>query len=179
VAGLRYYLTMPATIVGVMGPGEAATPTDCALAERLGERIAEKGWVTLTGGRPVGVMDAALRGAKRRNGLTIGVLPSTTPDEASPAADIRIPTGMGEARNIINVLASHVVCVCGMSAGTASEVALALKSQRHTILINPTTSTAQFWESLDSSFLHMAKTVDGAIELVERITAPELVGRRT
>ena len=55
---------MPRIIVGIMGPGEAATAEDCANAERLGEAIAERGWVALTGGRPIGVMEAALRGGK-------------------------------------------------------------------------------------------------------------------
>ena len=117
---------MPRIIVGIMGPGETATGDDCDVAARLGEAAAERGWVVLTGGRPPGVMEAALRGARRRNGLTIGILPGSTAEGASPAADIRIVTGLGEARNVINVLSSDVVCVCGMSAGTASEVALAI-----------------------------------------------------
>lgn len=128
---------MARVVVGVMGPGEGATDEDRTQAEHLGERIAERGWITLTGGRPVGVMGAALAGARRRNGLTIGVLPDRSAATASPDADIRIVTGLGEARNLVNVLSSDVVCVCGMSAGTASEVALALKTARPTILIAP------------------------------------------
>jgi len=107
------------TVAGVMGPGEGATPSDCAIAERLGELTAAQGWVTLTGGRAVGVMDAALRGAKRAGGLTLGILPQDSPVGASDAADIQILTGIGEARNLVNVLTSHVIFVCGMSAGTA------------------------------------------------------------
>jgi len=163
---------MPRVVVGVMGPGEAAGPGELALAEQLGEQIAEKGWVTLTGGRPVGVMEAALRGARRRNGLTIGVLPDATGEHASPHAEILIVTGLGEARNLVNVLSSDVVCVCGMSPGTASEVALALKTGRPTILIAPTAVSEQFWRSLDSPCLHVARTVDEAVELIGRLTAP-------
>src|SRR5262245_21619648 len=155
---------MPKIVIGVMGPGERASDTDLARAETLGERIAEKGWVTLSGGRSVGVMDAVLRGARRRHGLTIGVLPGTTAAHASPDAEIRIVTGMGEARNLVNVLSSDVVCVCGMSAGTASEVALALKVGRPTILIAPDAPSEQFWSSLDSGCLHLAFSAEDAIE---------------
>jgi uncharacterized protein (TIGR00725 family) len=163
---------MARIVIGVMGPGESATTEDCELAERLGERIADKGWVTLTGGRSVGVMEAALRGARRRGGLTVGVLPGSTAADASPHADIRIVTGLGDARNAINVLTSDVVCVCGMNAGTASEVALALKAVRPTILIAPAATSEQFWRTLDSGCLHVAATVDEAVTLIERLTTP-------
>lgn len=63
-------------VVGVMGPGDKATTTDINRAYRLGQLIADNGWVLLTGGRNVGVMDAASRGAKMVGGLTIGILPS-------------------------------------------------------------------------------------------------------
>jgi uncharacterized protein (TIGR00725 family) len=161
---------MARIVIGVMGPGDTATTEDCQLAERLGERIADKGWVTLTGGRPSGVMEAALRGARRRNGLTVGVLPGNVAGDGSSYADIRIVTGLGEARNAINVLSSDVVCVCGMNAGTASEVALALKANRPTILLAPAAASEQFWRSLDSEYLHVARTVDDAIRLIARIT---------
>lgn len=162
---------MSRVVVGVMGPGEAAGPEELALAEQLGCQIAEKGWVTLTGGRSVGVMEAALRGARLRNGLTIGILPDATGEHASPHAEIVIVTGLGEARNLVNVLSSHVTCVCGMGPGTASEVALALKTGRPTILVAPTEVSEQFWRSLDSQCLHVARTADEAVELIGRLTA--------
>ena len=167
---------MPRLVVGIMGPGETATAADCANAERVGEAIAEHGWVALTGGRPIGVMEAALRGARRRDGLTIGVLPDTTPDTATPYAEIRIVTGLGEARNFINVLTSDVMCVCGMSAGTASEVALALKVGRPTILIAPAAVSEQFWRSLGGDALYVAATVEEAVQLIERFARRLSIG---
>ncbi|HLH31291.1 MAG TPA: cytochrome [Terriglobia bacterium] len=165
---------MSKTIVGVMGPGEGATRKDLAVAKRLGRLIAEKGWVTLTGGRRAGVMQAALLGAKEAGGLTIGVLPQNTAAEASPAADIRITTGLGEARNVVNVLTSSIVFVCGMSAGTASEVALALKTKRQVILLNASTTSAAFWKSLDRKLVAVASSPEHALKIAERVlnTAP-------
>ncbi|MGD9306411.1 MAG: hypothetical protein PVF79_19225 [Desulfobacterales bacterium] len=43
---------------------------------------------------------------------------------------------MGNARNCINVLSSHVVVACPGGAGTISEIALALKNDRPVILMN-------------------------------------------
>jgi predicted Rossmann-fold nucleotide-binding protein len=51
---------MSKIIIGVMGPGENATPEENELAYDLGKAIASEGWITLTGGRSFGVMDASL-----------------------------------------------------------------------------------------------------------------------
>lgn len=160
---------MALMIVGVMGPGETASPSDCAIAERLGQLIAREGWVALTGGRAKGVMEAALRGARRAGGLTVGVLPGDAAEDAADSVDIRIVTGIGEARNLINVLTSRVVFACGMSAGTASEIALALKTKRHAILLNPEPESAQFWASLGEQRLHIASGPEEAIEIAKRV----------
>jgi uncharacterized protein (TIGR00725 family) len=117
----------------------------------------------------VGVMQAAMIGAKRRGGLTVGILPQHTPELASEAVDIPIVTGMGEARNIVNVLTSRVVFVCGMSAGTASEVALALKADRPTILVNAEPGSISFWQSMASPWLHHVTTAQEAVELAAQL----------
>ena len=58
----------------------------------------------LTGGRAAGVMEAACRGAQAAGGLTVGVLPSADGADMSDAVDIPIVTGLGDARNAVNVL---------------------------------------------------------------------------
>ncbi len=125
---------MRKTIIGVMGGG-AAPRQVVDDAYRLGFLIAKAGWVLLNGGRAAGVMEASARGAHDGGGLTVGVLP--TPDHAGMSAYVDIPilTGMGSARNVINVLSSDVVIACTGGAGTLSEIALALKSQRPVILL--------------------------------------------
>jgi uncharacterized protein (TIGR00725 family) len=139
---------MAKIIIGILGPGEHATERDCLVARELGRLIAAKGWVLLTGGRRHGVMHAASEGAKAGGGLTIGILSSTEPDNVSSAVDIPILTGFGEGRNIVNVLTSRVVLVCGMSAGTASEVAYGLKTGRPVVLVGAEPATAAFFKSL-------------------------------
>lgn len=113
-------------IIGVMGPGNAS-PTESQNAYDLGFLIAQNHWVLLTGGRNSGVMQAASRGAKAANGLTVGILPTADAHGMAETVDLAIFTDMGSARNNINVLSSNVVIACGMGAGTASEVAWQLK----------------------------------------------------
>ena len=91
-------------IIGVMGGGEIVSPRDYEVARHLGALIAKEGWVLLNGGRASGIMEASARGAKENGGLTIGILPGTDAGWASEYIDIPILTGIGFARNYINVL---------------------------------------------------------------------------
>ncbi len=122
------------TIVGVMGGGTASPEVDQAAAE-MGRLIAEWGFVLLTGGRDCGVMAAASRGASEAGGLVVGILPTEEPVAVAPHVDIAIPTGMGDARNVINVLASRVVIAMPGGAGTISEIAHALKLGRPVVTV--------------------------------------------
>lgn len=160
---------MPIPIIGVMGPGEQSTLVDQQLADQLGERIAQSGWVLLTGGRNCGVMEAANRGAKRAQGLTVGILPSCDRRSLSAAVDIPILTDLGNARNAINVLSSDVVIACGMGAGTASEVALALKAAKPVILLNVTPIGQAFFQSLTQERVIVADTVEETIAWVNQL----------
>lgn len=122
-------------IVGVMGGG-AVDQRTTDLAYRLGQLIAAADWILLNGGRNCGVMAASARGARERGGLTIGILPDADRRQAAPWIDVAIVTGMGSARNAINVLSSDVVVACVGGAGTLSEIALALKAGRTVILLD-------------------------------------------
>jgi uncharacterized protein (TIGR00725 family) len=146
-------------------------PLTLEAARRLGRLVAEAGWALLTGGRPVGVMEAACAGAKSVTGsLTIGILPTGPEGPVSAHVDVAIFTGLGEARNAINVLSSDVVVACGIeSPGTASEVALALKAGRPTVLLAPAPSAAAFFRSLAvKGVVHEAATPDAVIALIEQ-----------
>jgi hypothetical protein len=160
---------MAMTIIGVMGAGNLATPKDLELAFQLGQLIAEKGWILLTGGREVGVMDAASRGAKAGGGLVVGILPNHDTAGMSSVVDIPIVTDLGNGRNNINVLSSKVVIACGMGLGTASEVVLALKNQKPVILLNQNELTKQFFASFSSDKLYYTETVIQAIALTQKI----------
>ncbi|MFP4006814.1 MAG: TIGR00725 family protein [Spirulinaceae cyanobacterium] len=160
---------MSKIIIGVMGPGESATPTDLDWAYQIGHLIAAQGWILLTGGRNSGVMDAASRGARSRGGLTIGILPTNSVEAVSEAVDIAIATGMNQARNNINVLSSHGVIACGMGLGTASEVALALKNQKPVVLLHPEATAYDFFSKFTRDRLFWATSPEAALQQVKAI----------
>lgn len=160
---------MKKIIIGVMGPGTEATANDLKNAYELGKLIADQGWVLLTGGRNVGVMDAANQGAKAAHGLTIGILPNDDTNAISDAVDIAIMTDMGNARNNINVLSSNVVIACGMGAGTASEIALALKAKKKVILLNESKEAQDFFTKLSSENIYIVDSFSDAIATAKTI----------
>ena len=106
------------------------------LAEEVGRRLAEAGAVLLCGGLG-GVMEGAARGAASAGGTTLGLLPGTDPDEANPHITIPIPTGMGEARNVLLVRGAEALIAIGGEWGTLSEVAFAGKVGVPVVLLRP------------------------------------------
>ena len=151
-----------------MGPGEQATATDLQNAYELGKLIAQQGWVLLTGGRNVGVMDAANQGAKSANGLTVGILPGNNTNDVSESVDLAIITDLGNARNNINVLSADVVIACGMSAGTAAEIALALKANKKVILLNNDQEGKLFFQRLSPENIYFVHTSVEAIKITNK-----------
>jgi uncharacterized protein (TIGR00725 family) len=141
-----------------------------AAARELGALLAERGWIVLTGGRPAGIMAAACAGAKTvRGSLTLGILPGAE-GGAGADVDIAVFTGMGDARNAINVLTSDVVVACGVEgAGTASEVSLALKAGKPVILLCASRQARSFFGSLrGSGRVFEAETPLDSVRLIEK-----------
>ena len=153
-------------IVGVMGAGKRLDEQSYERAYRLGALIAGRGWVLLTGGSACGVMDAASRGAHDAGGLVVGVLKGETQAEGSAYLDIAIRTGMGDARNVINVLSSDVVIALPGGSGTLSEVALALKAGKVVIAVGWDPGPAM--RSAGPGRLLDARTAEDAVVLVEQ-----------
>lgn len=112
-------------IIAVIGNAEC--PVDVARqAEEVGRLLADAGATLICGGLG-GVMEAACRGTKGAGGLTIGILPGTSRQEANPYVDIPIATGMGQARNVIVAISAQAVIAISGGYGTLSEIGLALK----------------------------------------------------
>jgi len=133
---------MARNIIGVFGAGNVReSDGEYQLALKVGSQLAREGFAVLTGGLG-GVMTAASKGAKEAGGMTVGILPGTS--RTSPAnryVDIAIYTGMGEARNVINVKSCLAAIAIGGEYGTLSEIGLALKGGCPIILLNSWTLT--------------------------------------
>lgn len=156
-----------------MGPGSCASSIQ-NLAYALGEAIAQEGWVSLSGGRNTGVMQAVSRGARQAGGLTLGILPGDDGRQISEFVDIPIITSMGSARNNINVLTANVVVACGLGAGTASEVALAIKAGKPVILLGMEKEDYHFFQKVNTgSILMRAEKVEEVIRLIHNCLNPK------
>lgn len=108
-------------------------------------------------------MDAAARGARDAGGLSIGILPGMDRHDASLHLTVALPTGLGEVRNGVLITAADGVVVCGMSPGTASELGLALRAGKPTVLVRPSAEVTAFVASLRSGGpVEVAATPDDA-----------------
>jgi uncharacterized protein (TIGR00725 family) len=141
--------------VAVCGPSEA-TDDEAAWAEEIGRRLADAGATVVCGGLG-GVMDAAARGARERDGVVVGILPGETRGGASRHLTVAIPTGMGEARNALIARAADAVIAVGGEWGTLSEIALAMKMGTPVIGLHT-------WD-LGRDELHRAVSPENAVRL--------------
>jgi len=105
------------------------------MASVVGQYVAENGGVVVCGGMG-GIMEGAAKGAKEGGGVTIGILPTLDRNDANEFIDFVLPTGFGEARNIIVVRAADAVVAFPGKFGTLSEMAFALQAKKPVISIS-------------------------------------------
>ncbi|HVN78910.1 MAG TPA: hypothetical protein VMW38_07925, partial [Terriglobia bacterium] len=106
--------------------------------------------------------------------LTIGILPDLQ-STVSPDVDVVIVTDMGNARNNINVLSSNIVVACGQGgAGTASEVALALKAGKQVILLAAPSLAKSYFQDLGKDLAFVAECPQEAVSLIKKLKFPVL-----
>ncbi|MEN3029003.1 MAG: TIGR00725 family protein [Aquificaceae bacterium] len=112
--------------VAVVGSSRATPESEeYKIAYLLGREIARRGWMVVCGGRG-GIMEAVCKGAIEEGGLTVGILPSYTGEEANPFVRVKIRTGMSWNRNPLVVASGDAVVAIGGNWGTLSEIAYAL-----------------------------------------------------
>ncbi len=137
---------MRTRLIAVVGSGSRVVQEQVALAEALGEALAQAGLGIVCGGLG-GVMEAVARGAARGRGDSkhppiIGLLPTYDVETGNPYLDIVIPTGIGHARNALVASAGEVVVCVGGAMGALSEVALARKIKRPVLALAGSGGTA-------------------------------------
>lgn len=117
------------------GDTNSASEKDLNIAEKLGEKIAKRGHQIVCGGRG-GVMRAVCKGAKKRDGTTIGILPPSSKKEANKFVDHAILTGLGMVRNSLVVMNGDIVIAIDGGYGTLSEICFAHKYGKKILGIN-------------------------------------------
>jgi uncharacterized protein (TIGR00725 family) len=121
-------------LIGVIGASSCSAEI-AELAEAVGREIGKRGAVLICGGLG-GVMEFASKGAKEAGGLTIGILPGTSTEDANSYIDIPIVTGLGHARNIVIAHSADSLIALSGEHGTLSEIAIGLKLKKTVIGLN-------------------------------------------
>ncbi len=139
-------------IVGVMGPGQKqASEKDLELAYEVGKLVGESGAVLLCGAM-TGVMELSAKGAKEVGGITLGIGPVSDKAEINSFIDIPVMTGMGPARNFMNIISSDILIFISVgSPGTLSELAFAIQMNKQSFVINGSEKLKSYIEELDSN----------------------------
>ncbi|OLB77451.1 MAG: TIGR00725 family protein [Actinobacteria bacterium 13_2_20CM_2_71_6] len=148
--------------VAIIGPSRPSEQ-EAALAERVGQLLAERGAILLSGGEE-GTMEAACKGAKEAGGTVVGILGGSTRAEANAFLTVSVVTGISMARNTILIRSADAVISVGCSWGTLIEMGIAIKFGRPLIALSG-------WHVNDAS----GTPVDGDVQRVE--TAEEAVRR--
>ncbi len=126
----------------VLGSDEGiCTDEQYRMAEEVGEEIARNDCITVTGGG-AGVMEAALKGARSEGGMTVGIIPERDLDDVNDFADVGIATGIGLARDEMNVFSAHGVILVGGGAGTLNEATFAYMAEKPVVALKPSGGTA-------------------------------------
>jgi uncharacterized protein (TIGR00725 family) len=142
--------------IGVIG-GNHPEPRYLELAQAVGRLIARSGAILVCGGLG-GVMEAAARGAKEAGGVTIGILPGNRREEANPAIDIPVATGLGYTRNSLVAMNADVLIAVDGEYGTLSEIAFGMIYGRNVIGL----------DTWDIKGVIPAKSAEEAVELALR-----------
>ncbi|WP_082767299.1 TIGR00725 family protein [Bosea sp. PAMC 26642] len=165
--------------IGVIGKNEqhendiVSTQT-MAAAEEVGRLVAERGGVIVTGGR-FGVMEAASRGAKAADGLTVGFLPAMDPKTANAYVDLVFPTGLGRARNLLTARSCDALIMIGGSCGTLNELTIAYAEARPVVILKgsggwadriiPCLQDGKYLDERQTVEISIAETPSAAVEM--------------
>jgi len=123
--------------IGVMGSSRADLSEMevnrlTLMAQRLGQAIADRGCVLITGAT-TGFPDIVSRTARAAGCLTVGISPASSRTEHATkyslpddGADVIVYTGFGlKGRNVINVRSAEIVIIFGGGIGTLNEFTIA------------------------------------------------------
>ncbi len=125
------------------------------ISEELGRLIAQNDMILITGGKG-GIMEAACRGAKSENGITVGVVRGKDRNTSNEFVDVEVVSGMdGCGEESMLILMCDALIGVGGGAGTLQELAIAYRNAKLTILID----TVPGWSrSLSGKYLDGRKT---------------------
>jgi uncharacterized protein (TIGR00725 family) len=142
------------------------------IAFEVGKEIARSGSILICGGLG-GVMEAACRGAKENDGLTIGIIPQEEFSFANKFCDIVICTGIGFARDIIVATSADGIIAIGGGVGTMIELGVGYIKNKLMVVVAGSGGVSEMYggKFLDERKivpLMIAKDAHSAVQMVLR-----------
>ncbi len=119
--------------IGVVG-GSQADERYREISIELGRLLAQKKAIVFCGGM-TGVMEWVSQGVNEAKGTIVGILPGSSMKAGNGHLTVKIPTGIGYARNFLIVRASEAIIAVDGSNGTLSEASFAVSEGKSVIII--------------------------------------------
>lgn len=141
--------------IAVLGSSDAVCSVrGYNMAFEVGEEIARAKAVTLTGGG-LGVMEAALKGAKKEGGVTLAIVPWESLSKVNDYADVVVATGIGWSRNSINLNSCDGAIIVQGGAGTLNEATYGYMMSKPIVAL---TSSGGVAEEISNKYFDERKT---------------------
>jgi len=166
--------------IGVMGSAADLNYSEQIqqIAERIGEIVAEKGHILFYGAEKDydSLSTAAARGAKRKNGITIGVTYSTGKNiwDKEGNTDVIVCSGLerGGGREFVLVNSCDAIIAVSGGSGTVTEMAIAYQLDIPIIAIKNTGGWAdkmagEYFDGRNRRKVLAAETPEQAVEFAE------------
>ncbi|MBN1275224.1 TIGR00725 family protein [Candidatus Woesearchaeota archaeon] len=160
--------------VAVLGSSKViCTKKAYAYAEKAGEELAKRDCVVITGGG-LGVMEAAMKGAKKYGGTTLAIIPWEDKSRVNDYADYVVATGIGWSRNSINLNSCDGAIAVGGGAGTLNEVTYAYMQSKPTVCVTPSGGMAKeisdtYFDIRKTQKIYGADSAEEAVELLLKL----------
>jgi len=151
--------------------GSHVSPRTYQRASELGREIARKNCVLITGGR-TGVMEAVSKGCQEAGGFSIGILPGECKQEANKFVSVAIPTGLGDARNILVVRAGDGIIAMEGGWGTISELAFARILKKPLVILRGDGVLAEFLNTPPFQEIPQVNNPVQAVQLILEMIKP-------
>ena len=155
--------------IAVLGSSDAiCSVRGYNMAFEVGEEIAKAKAVALTGGG-LGVMEAALKGAKKRGGMTIAIVPWESMNKVNDYADVVVATGIGWSRNSINLNSCDGAIIVQGGAGTLNEATYGYMMSKPIVALTPSGGMAEeisnrYFDERRTEFVYGASTPKEAVK---------------
>jgi len=140
------------------------------MAFEVGEEIAKRKAITVTGGG-LGVMEAALKGAKKQKGITLAIVPWESMNKVNDYADIVVATGIGWSRNSINLNSCDGAIIVQGGAGTLNEATYGYMMSKPIVALTPSGGMAEeisnrYFDERQTEFIYGSNTPKEAVKKI-------------